>query len=78
MVSMNRGTLKAVTTDPCLKTPALPHDGGLQHQVETAAEGTASKEALQVVGNDQSMDKSRNHDCQLNSYASASPFTWLK
>ena len=49
-VFLQRGTLQAVTSDPCLKTPALPHDGGLQPQAEAATAGSAPEEALQALG----------------------------
>ena len=42
----------AVTSGPCLKPPALPHDGGLQPQAEAAAARPAPKEALQALGAD--------------------------
>ena len=48
--AQQRGTLQAVTSDPCLKTPALPHDGGLQPQAEAATAGSAPEEALQALG----------------------------
>ena len=45
-----RGTLQAVTSNPCFKTPALPHVGGLQPQAEEAAAGAAPEKALQALG----------------------------
>ena len=50
--AQQRGTLQAVTSDPCLKTPALPHDGRLQPQAEAAATRAAPEEALQALGAD--------------------------
>ena len=36
--------------DLCLKTPALPHDGGVQSQAEISPTRAAPKEALQALG----------------------------
>ena len=52
LACQERGTPKPVKSDQRTATPALPHDGGLQPQAETAAARAAPKKALQALGAD--------------------------
>ena len=52
LACQERGTPKPVKSDHRTATPALPHDGGLQPQAESASTGSAPQEALQALGAD--------------------------